>query len=607
MSTKESHPITRTDLERFKNNIDSRLKSIQGRDLSDIFRAISADEPRIQPEEAELVFVVRDSCLLFCYFTDLLMDRTGKRHLIEQPKHQVETEVQRRANFIAAYSFFVMGSYIAAKCEEILSRKERTRLAKLNTDGVKLVIGRDWADNFTKNLEFYTQAIGARSSGVSPAQTAADVVAVTRDYWVTIAKKAAEAAKGDPELLALIENSTFTFEKDFLVTGLTATRGEANAKVVTFAKVEPNEVVGDPDVTLALLRICDRLPFYDTKLGKNPFCEFGGMIESVLLDGPPGTGKTLRQRLMMTRIEKLCQLVDLQYRFKAITASQVKDQFYGNTAAKITAILTIDPMMIELLFFDDIDLLLTGDRNSPGTNSADLDIMKAIMDFMSGIGTNYNGGYIVLAATNKPTGLDDAPRQRFAYRALILGPKTAEDFADLAFHKLKGFGKTGLLGVSNFDYQPLSRNPKGEQVENSGGIAILRVNRSWLDIGKLCEELNKKDPKFTGRAVDNAIKVAIARASDFDVPEEWFTNPDVFRNQSWEKRVEMVRALYGTPLTTDKIMMALEHQFEVEQRYQREEFEKKVEAATEEMSIGRAVMEKMQPVIEPVDINTPSE
>lgn len=69
----------------------------------------------------------------------------------------------------------------------------------------------------------------------------------------------------------------------------------------------------------------------------------------------------------------------------------------------------------------------------------------------------------------------------------------------------------------------------------------------------------------------------------------------------------MVRDLYGTPLTTDKIMMALEYQFEVEQRYQRDEFEKKVEAAVEEMSIGKAAMDQMRPVIEPADIDTPGQ
>ncbi|MBI2065353.1 MAG: hypothetical protein HYT62_04895 [Candidatus Yanofskybacteria bacterium] len=93
-----------------------------------------------------------------------------------------------------------------------------------------------------------------------------------------------------------------------------------------------------------------------------------------------------------------------------------------------------------------------------------------------------------------------------------------------------------------------------------------KKSAGWEDVGQLCFELLKKDPNFTGRSVKNAIQVAKARAANFDIPEEWFTDPIKFRAKGWDERVAMVKSLYSI-MTPDQVMIALEHQFEVEQRY----------------------------------------
>ena len=225
-------------------------------------------------------------------------------------------------------------------------------------------------------------------------------------------------------------------------------------------------------------------------------------------------------------------------------------------------------------------MLLVGDRSSAGISGADLDIMKALMDFLSGGSTNYIGNYCTVGATNKPTGTEDALRQRFVYRAVVNGPSVWEDYVDQVALELRSFAKTGLLEASTGKYKPLSR-PAAVSVREGYPEELLKRythKREYNldDIGKLCEELRQKDPKFTGRSVKNAIQVAVARAADFEIPEPWVTDPAAFRAKPWDSKLLLLKKLYS-PLTAEMIMMSLEYQFEVEYRYRREAEAKEIQ------------------------------
>jgi len=289
--------------------------------------------------------------------------------------------------------------------------------------------------------------------------------------------------------------------------------------------------------------------------------------------------------MMMTLLSRRAEQVGIPYHFSSLTADKVKNEWYGKTGQLLAQLLlgVQDPTVLSLLFVDDIDLLLKGDRNAAGTNSADLDLMKGLMDFFSGTGTRYRGNYVGLAATNQPTATEAALRQRFVHRAIIKGPQTAEDYIDLVALELRGFSKNGLIDVHVKKYAPLSR----KEATLSPHVRISHESTkgtSWDDIGKYCEELKKKDPRFTGRPVRNAIQSSIALAADFEVPEEWFINPPAFRALPWDQRVEMIKELYKK-LSADHIIAALGHQFETEQRYLREDENKRLQDRVSELEL----------------------
>ncbi len=45
---------------------------------------------------------------------------------------------------------------------------------------------------------------------------------------------------------------------------------------------------------------------------------------------------------------------------------------------------------------------------------------------------------------------------------------------------------------------------------------------SWRELGELCAEFKRKDPRFTGRPIESVTQKLLSESADFDVPEEWF-------------------------------------------------------------------------------------
>lgn len=601
-------PITDNDLKKHKGAAEEILRKLRKEkgDLLLILQELTPEEEyRPLPTELDLFYVMRHGLCLYLHFLSLLNERMGLREAKAEADRMglgTTLPIQQKREFASAYAFFVMASSIVAQCERTLRGKDPAKLANLEVGTFDLTVGRGLTNDLGFTLSYYLKAIEKKTEdGKGLVQTADDTIAVTRDFWKVVAKKAQTIARAlPPEYAALVEKSSFIYTGDagqFSVTGFQA-EDRKEIKVVTWAPVKDTEIVGNRDITIMMRRLCDRVAFYDPTIQKNPFAELGALIESILFNGSPGTGKTTEMRMMWTQLAMRAEQVVLPYLVKSMTGDQIKSKWYGDTAQLIGELLRAvqDPFTLALLCVDDIDLLIKGDRNDPSSSGGDLDIMKALMDFFSGTGTNYLGNYLAVAATNKPTGTDDALRQRFVYCVTIKGPETWEDYADLAMLELRKFAKTGLLQVeTGGKYDPLKRPLPQKLADIYSAELKMRYGGkkkgTWEDIGRLCKELRQKDPNFTGRPVKNALQVATAQAADFEIPEEWFTDPAKFRAKPWEERLAMAKALFS-PLATDMIMLALEHQFEVEQRYQREAHEKRIEDLVAELHIQQEAREK---------------
>jgi SpoVK/Ycf46/Vps4 family AAA+-type ATPase len=328
----------------------------------------------------------------------------------------------------------------------------------------------------------------------------------------------------------------------------------------------------------------DRLALYDAERGFNPVLELGGLPSTVLFDGYPGTGKTSLFRMAMTRLQERGEQAGLPIHIITIDPG-IKDEYYGRTAKNLQERLALmrDPQALALAFFDDIDLLLLS-RGDPGMGGADKDVLNITMQFLDGALTTHVGNAQTYAATNEPTSTDSALRQRFHHREQIGGPEDWDDYAALIGIKLARQIKSGLVRVGgdlptpSLASQTHSAERKAQNdaasSEAGGAIAALRSTFSalrspgmgWRELGELCAEFKRKDPRFTGRPIESVTQKLLAESADFDVPEEWFTNPAIYLQRSYDERVKLLTALYK-PITGEMIAQELEHYFNSEQRY----------------------------------------
>jgi hypothetical protein len=139
----------------------------------------------------------------------------------------------------------------------------------------------------------------------------------------------------------------------------------------------------------------------------------------------------------------------------------------------------------------------------------------------------------------------------------------------MTFLQLRRPARFDLVDVGRGKYAPMSRK---KSARLSADLKGTHKGSSWEDIGHYIEEIRRDDPFFTARSVKNALDVVIAKASDFEIPDNWFSDPSAFRARPWDERVKMIRGLYTAKIDANMIMAALEEQRESEKRYQMESY-----------------------------------
>lgn len=567
MTTRDNvHPITDADLDAHRDDAEFRMQNIPMRGVSYDLLAELRKLPGVggyllsEPVNHVLHAIRRGLCLYY--------------ELTEELGAKVDP---RQKEFIGSFALFGAGALVASS----LPMPAGEGLAAFPNPGpqfFKVGLGPD--DDLKSLLSFYLKSVTQTAPDDSPlVESAADLVNLTRDYFIAARDQMIAAAERQPAaLLAQVAGAPFRIG-ELELRGFSATEQAANQKPA-FTPVQPEQIVGNTSAKRALIRYVDRLALYDAARGFNPVLELGGLPSTVLFDGFPGTGKSSLFRMAMTRMNMRSEQVGLPARFVSIDPG-IKDEYYGKTAKLLTEKLMMarDPAALTLLFFDDIDLLLLS-RGDPGMGGSDKDVLNLTMQFLDGAFTVHIGNSQTFAATNEPTATDSALRQRFHHREQIGGPEDWDDYAALIGIKLARQIKHGLVKVGGELPTPAQAQDAGDGRQGMGVRGILNRAKSlipnshpptptsltWRELGELCAEFKRKNPRFTGRPIESVTQKLLAESADFDVPEEWFTQPELFLQQSYDEKVALVRALYR-PITGEMIAAELEHYFSSEQRY----------------------------------------
>jgi AAA+ superfamily predicted ATPase len=551
---------------------------------------------RLDPEEnyvlsnveRDTYLAIREGMQVFRGMTDLLADKVGlKQKLIATPSSGLseDPELNRLRSFCHDYATYAASLYISKKLAGVI-RAEGIEASEEKADLSDLPLSLDSAQPEQTVLKrllapIYAHLIQQAETGEAFKSSLAFTVYV-KDVFDKYLGLALEHKDTYPELERHLKGYQFRIMDEFVVLegyeDKSMTAVAVVSQPVAFQPIRPQEIVGNKNAKQKIARYIERLVLYDPVRQMNPILELGGLAWTSLYDGLPGTGKSSLFRLAMTFLQELSEQIGAKYAIFTVDQS-IKDEYYGKTGKILLQRLSVtqNPNILSLGILDDIDLLTSSRDEAQG---ADNDINNILMQYLDGVFTLRRGNVINFAASNKPTGVDDALRNRFNDRLVIDGPVTAEDFADMVVILGGKLLAKGLItiekGYDPFATQFSREESGGRKCEDVAAYMAEELQKyksaSLLDFGKFMAELKAKNPKITGRSARAVIEAIKERSADFDIPKEWFSNREPFLDKPYETKIQMLAELYRS-ITPDILFQEAQRYFDSEERFARTEAE----------------------------------
>ncbi|MDF1726114.1 MAG: ATP-binding protein [Sulfitobacter sp.] len=419
------------------------------------------------------------------------------------------------------------------------------------------------------------------------------LVATVSAYAEALMEKAALRARSAPRLAAFEGASWRVEADDFTVSGFSpASKAKSTTLTMTFKK--PNEVVGNHIAKYQAMKLAKMLMAYDFDRRLNPFADLGGFIFTFMGDGAPGTGKTTLIQMMAGLINEYCQVAGYPFRYQNLSTDNI-DSYQGKSGQNAKAFINniIDPSVIGFGTIDDIDQL-AGKRGDRQSSAGQLEITAVLMESFAGANTVVRGNCTFGMFSNYPENVDDALRQRAGARFLVDGPQTREDYVDILY-LLMGKNHDIPLGEHTvFEAQEIKRavaasfeshsKPHEEGLRRVFDAVRERVGE--LDtinkLGTYLKGIQEADERFTGRAIKNITDAVKVRAMDFELPDEWMENPDLFLFKGYEEKKAMITDM-RQPITVEMVVQEINRYADSEFRYADKSDEVAIENAVRDM------------------------
>ncbi|WP_293450852.1 ATP-binding protein [Planktotalea sp.] len=403
------------------------------------------------------------------------------------------------------------------------------------------------------------------------------LIATVSAYAEALMDKVAARA-GSVGRLEAFTSATWKVEADdFEVNGFTpASKGKSSKLTMTFKK--PNEVVGNHIAKYQSMKLAKMLMAYDFERRLNPFADLGGFIFTFMGDGAPGTGKTTLIQMMAGLISGYCETAGYPFRYQNLSTDNI-DSYQGKSGQNAKAFINniIDPSVIGFGTIDDIDQL-AGKRGDRQSSAGQLEITAVLMESFAGANTVVRGNCTFGMFSNYPENVDDALRQRAGARFLVDGPQTRDDYIDILY-LLMGKNHDIPLGTHDvFEAQAIQK-AVAASFESHGrpheeGLAVVfdavQSQVGELDtiakLGTYLKGIQEADERFTGRAIKNITDAVKVRAMDFELPDEWMEEPELFLFKDYDAKKGMISEL-RKPITVEMVVQEINRYADSEFRY----------------------------------------
>ncbi|WIY26546.1 AAA family ATPase [Parasedimentitalea psychrophila] len=405
----------------------------------------------------------------------------------------------------------------------------------------------------------------------------AALIATIAAYGEQLMEKVSLRAQTAPRLAPFTGAAWHVEADDLTIRGFEpAAKGKSTTLTMSFKK--PHEVVGNHIAKYQALRLSKMLMAYDFERRLNPFAELGGFIFTFMGDGKPGTGKTTLIQMMAGLVHDYCQVAGYPFRYQNLSTDNI-DSYQGKSGQNAKAFINgiIDPTAIGFGTIDDIDQL-AGKRGDRQSSAGQLEITAVLMESFAGANTVIRGNCTFGMFSNYPENVDDALRQRAGARFLVDGPQSREDYIDI-LSLLMGKNHAIPLG----EHQPFAAQEIKAAVARSfeahakpqepGLLEVFDRAESQIGaldtiakLGSYLKMIQQADERFTGRAIKNITDAVKVRAMDFELPDDWMENPELFLFRDYDTKKAMIEEL-RVPISVDMVIQEINRYADSEFRY----------------------------------------
>ena len=332
-----------------------------------------------------------------------------------------------------------------------------------------------------------------------------------------------------------------------------------NETSIEFNHVSFDSIVGNKEAKHDAKRLVTRLLCYDMQEKKNPFFELGGLASVTMGYGEPGTGKSMLIAAVATMLHDYCENLGYNFLFWPMPDTIVSTYQGGSAERMINWMNPLrDATKIIYAPIDDAENNLE-ERSRQGVSAGVREVISVFLRNTEGAYAINRGNAVIQLFTNLPEQIDKAVLSRINTRSYIGGARTTEDFLDqdyLWYKKYTEMNNKFINQKSPEGYKWLSAQASvGSLVDSDEYIyeakeptvkkIIEKLNAkltpdSHLYFAELFHEVQKHFPFFTSRDIRNIQRAVDSRILDFDLPDEWFENPETFAKKDYTTKKAMI-------------------------------------------------------------------
>ncbi len=506
----------------------------------------------------ETLFHLQEAIAIGLWIRDSYYDASGLSILHEKRaglSTDQRKEYESKQQTATAFMGFSLSYYIVSKLKEKASEDNQVMLNKFA--GIPEVSLLSPMKGISCQLFYYDKYMN-HPNLINSEQ---DVIDFTVLYFESYLNEIIQR-KGALDHTEVITDRTYQLEDtEFSIAGWeTVFTGSATS--IEFNPIRFEQIVGNKDAKHFAKRLVERMMSYDIATKRNPFQELGGFMPVFMGYGIPGTGKSMLIAAIATMLKERCDHLNIPFLFHPMPDTVVST-FQGGSAEKMVQWMKPmqDPTRLIFAPIDDAENNLQ-ERTAQGVSAGVKEVIGVFLRYTEGAYAVNHGNSAIGLFTNLPEQLDKAVISRIQGRFKIDGARTEHDFLDQDYIWWKKLEKTlpGFVSMKDHpDYKYLSDQGL---VANAGEIlgqlekpteekiAVIYAKvlaKDSLDshtfYSNLYGSVQKEFPFFSSRDIRNIQSAISLRLTDFNLPEDWFENPELYFQKEYDTKLGMLKEL----------------------------------------------------------------